>query len=219
MLHAPVRLRPVPQSFHGLSPTKDWCICWQCHSISIMSPSISKTCLGYFSIEGSFAYYQNACRDGGWRSGYNFLNRGHIVCCIRNDHVPRKAGMRRFWFSSSFVWDMFGITPSFTFSLLNFHFSVSHKIVRKTSRIDSSAKTVLRSGYCYYFIYVDLCPFNWLNIYIYYACPDNTNAYFYSDWFINHLLLLLYKYIPIILFLRLKSIRDFLLPSCKCIDW
>ena len=58
-----------------------------------------------------------------------------------------------------------------------------------------------------------------LNIYIYYACLDNTNAYFDSDWLINHLPLLLYKFIPIILFLRLKSIRNFLLPPCKCINY
>jgi len=57
-----------------------------------------------------------------------------------------------------------------------------------------------------------------LNIYIYYVCPDNTNAYFASDWLINHLPLLLYNIIPIVLFLRLKSIRNFLLPSCKCIN-
>ena len=65
------------------------------------------------------------------------------------------------------------------------------------------------------FIYVLLIG---LNIYIYYACPDNTNAYFDSDWLINHLPLLLYKFIPNVLFLRLKSIRYFRLPSCKCIE-
>jgi hypothetical protein len=65
------------------------------------------------------------------------------------------------------------------------------------------------------FIYVLLIG---LNIYIYYACPDNTNAYFDSDWLINHLPLLLYKFTPNVLFLRLKSIWYFLLPSCKCIE-
>lgn len=57
-----------------------------------------------------------------------------------------------------------------------------------------------------------------LNIYIYYTCPTDTNVFLASDWLITYLPLLLYNIIPIVLFLRLKSIRNFILRPCKRIN-
>ena len=67
------------------------------------------------------------------------------------------------------------------------------------------------------FMSVDFFVFG-LNIYIYYACPADTNIFLASDLLITHLPLLLYNIIPIVLFLRLKSIRNFILRPCKCIN-
>ena len=55
-----------------------------------------------------------------------------------------------------------------------------------------------------------------VNIYIYYACPADTNAFLASNFLVTHQPLLLYNIIPIVLFLRLKSIRNFILRPCKC---
>jgi len=57
-----------------------------------------------------------------------------------------------------------------------------------------------------------------LNIYIYYACPADTNVFLASNFLVTYLPLLLYNIIPIVLFLRLKSIRNFILRPCKCIN-
>lgn len=57
-----------------------------------------------------------------------------------------------------------------------------------------------------------------LNIYIYISCPADTNVFLASDWLVNYLPLLLYNIIPFVLFLRLKSIRNFILRPFKCIN-
>ena len=67
----------------------------------------------------------------------------------------------------------------------------------------------------YIAIYV---PLTGLDIYMYYACPDNTEAFYVIEWLLEHIPLLLHVTIPIILFLRLKSVRKIIRQlCCRCI--
>jgi hypothetical protein len=90
-------------------------------------------------------------------------------------------------------------------------------IERDLSKISGDINELLLVNGTLLFMSVDVFVFG-LNIYIYYACPADTNVFLAADLLITHLPLLLYNIIPIVLFLRLKSIRNFILRPCKCIN-
>ena len=85
----------------------------------------------------------------------------------------------------------------------------------QTSSQKKQSKVAYIAIISYMAIYV---PLTGLDIYMYYACPDNTEAFYVIEWLLKHTPLLLYVTIPIILFLRLKSVRKIIRPlCCRCI--
>ena len=149
-----------------------------------------------------------------------------IVVCIIVELMFALSAMRpckmieRVDFDAPEVWYKIGLA---LFVVAHFILSITYASIRDkmyaatlhTSSQKQQSKVASIAIISYMAIYV---PLTGLDIYMYYARPDNTEAVYVIERLLEHIPLLLYVTIPIILFLRLKSVRKIIRQLCwRCI--